>query len=128
MAYQLGGPKRIEDEGSGIVFHVAAPWGLVSEIDRKSREVLTDLLKVERIADDVDRAVAEVDAQQRHHEVQELYLGLIQGWEGVVDEDGEPVPYSREALEQLDVAILEDVLKRLRERGQQRARERESKN
>ena len=128
MAYTLGAPKRITDEESGITFHVTSEWVRVRKIERQTREVLTKVIRAERLPEGPDRETAILEAQNEHEASEEKWLELVVGWEGVVDVGGEAVPFSAEALRQLDTPILQDLLQRLYERGKQVAEERDRKN
>ena len=128
MAYTLGAPKRIKDEESGIVFLVGSSWSTVRAIQQKTRDVLSRIIEAERMPESAERELAILAAQNEHEEAQQEWLGLIVGWDGVVDAEGEPVPFTAEVLRELDVSIVQDVLQRLNERGKQQAEARDRKN
>lgn len=140
MAYTLGAPKRIEE--GGITFLVRCPFGIAFELERETRKFLENAAQLERLSTQPANESPEAGERRRERaqqvaaetlelqdQLQARWMRLIVGWEGVVDEAGEPVPYSIEALtDGVDVAIVEAVLGRIKEAERDRGRERAEKN
>ncbi len=117
MAYVLGAAKKIEV--GGITFHVRTPADAFEEWMRASRALMAE---VATAGDSVDAdLMAALEAKGT--DLRDAALGFVVGWEGVTDEAGEPAPFSREALGEVDIGIVRDLYGLLTNLGEQVQRE-----
>ncbi len=114
--YVLGAPKRVEV--GGIVFYVSTPAGLFNEWEVAARAVMEGLRQALQ-KEGPEQEVALVEWREKERAQEDAALAMIVGWENVVDAAGEPVSFSREALETVDVAIIRQVYLHVGEIGQQ---------
>jgi len=117
MTYVLGKPKAIEV--CGITFHVQVPWGIYTDWDYRARQLWQEAANIDPDEDPAVSADKQMEIQDKNRRLNEEALAFIVGWEGVVDDSGNEVPFSREALEQLDVAVVQQLLSHLTDIGQQ---------
>lgn len=104
MSYVLGAPKRVEI--GGITWIVNTPAGAFSAWEDTSREVIARLEEAQALTDPVERGkmLRELGEVQRRQET--AAFNFVVGWEGVTDLAGNPIPFSQEALQQVDTGVL----------------------
>ncbi len=117
MAYTLGAAKKIEV--GGITFHVRTPADAFEEWTRASRALMAEVAAAGEAADKARMELLEIKGT----ELRDAALGFVVGWEGVIDEAGEPAPFNREALGQVDIGIVRDLYTLLTNFGEQVQRE-----
>jgi hypothetical protein len=86
-----------------LTFHVRTPWGLM-------RHYLHRLAEIEASAAGEKAREAAIEEATR-----ELLTQIIVGWEGAYDADGQPLPWQPDLLDQLDAAVIAELLRRLAE-------------
>ncbi|MCD6350607.1 MAG: hypothetical protein J7M26_00700 [Armatimonadetes bacterium] len=86
-----------------LTFHVRTPWGLLRLFTRR-------LADIERSAmGDKEREAAVEEATR------ELLAQAVMGCEGLLNEDGAPVTWQPELLDELDAAVVAELVRRLAE-------------
>jgi len=122
MSYKRGAPKQISV--GGITFHLKVGWKAWTEWEMEARKLYAKAASL-----DVEKATAaelaqdRLDIEEGNIEINRKAMKFIVGWDGVVDVDEEGnevvVPFSQEELEDIDVAIITELLERLTHRGEQ---------
>jgi len=92
-------PVRVGD----ITFFLRTPWGLMREFGRRLAEIE---------ASDMGPRATEAAVEEASRE---LLQQVIVGWDGPRDEDGTPLPWSPERLDDLDAAVVAALLDKLAE-------------
>ena len=86
-----------------IVFKVRTPWIVM-------RRYIDEMVQIE---------AAQIGEFERQRRAEDATRGLLRqvvvGWEGIHDEDGRPIPYSSERLDEVDVATVGALLEKLAE-------------
>ena len=112
MAYRMRAAKVVEVQG--IKFHVRTPAREFAAWEKASREFLRSLVESEELTPE-----AREKAEEREAELSAAAYAFVVGWEGVEDAEGEPAPFSQDALMELDVAIIQELLPLLSQSGMQ---------
>ncbi len=85
------GERREFRKGSSVVYYTVLPWGKLQEARNATRDPEQFL---------VDRHALNEELLKRH----------VIGWEGVLDKEDKPVPFSHEALLKLPALIVDELL------------------
>jgi hypothetical protein len=99
----LAQPRRITV--GDVTFLVRTPWGLM-------RRFTQQLAEIEAAALGDRAAEAAVEAAMR-----DLLAEVVVGWEGAADEEGRAVPWEPGRLDDLDAAVVAELVRRLGEPG-----------
>ncbi len=123
MSYILGAAKIIEV--GGIQFEVKTPWYVFNAWKQSADRFLARAAEVYRalIAEGGEPSEASraalVELDQQEAALIDDALAFVVGWQGVKDEAGAEVPFSQNALRQIDWAVIKDLYGHLSDHGQQ---------
>ena len=87
----------------GITFYVRTPWAVVREYVRR-------LAEAEAVHSDAYARQAAIEDATGWFLAQ-----VVVGWEGVTDEQGQPVAFAHERLGELDATVIAELLEKIAE-------------
>ena len=132
MSYYYAQPKLIEV--GGVTFHILVGWKRWAVIQLATARLSADAQAYYQQADKLEPEAAadkRVELEERGKDIQRIVQECIVGWEGVLDENEQPVPFSMDALlgegdyegQGIDIGIINALMAKLEEMGEQAGRE-----